>query len=113
MGIRASIVLIGLLLTLCAPTARGELKASAGCVSGRIIVINKDPVPWLEVKIQLNRDYFFERQKIDIGETVRVPPGVFTKPDGTRFDIDSTACKTIDIHATVGGKREHWNGGYE
>jgi hypothetical protein len=33
--------------------------------------------------------------------------------DGTRLDLNRVACKSIDIHATVGRQRRHWNGVYK
>jgi len=93
-------------------SARAELNAVAGCQNGRVFIMNKDSAPWLDPKIEVNGTYVFEGDAIPRWTTLRYLPGIFTKSDGTRLDLTTTACKTIDIHATINGKREHWNGAY-
>jgi hypothetical protein len=89
------------------------LKASAGCQSGRVVISNNDPAHWFEVKIEVNGVYVHQTDVIAKGDTMRFFPSIFTKSDGTRLNLATTACKTIDIHATVNGKRDHWNGAYK
>jgi hypothetical protein len=112
----ASIV-VGLLAT-CVSVARADLTASAGCQGGRVVIINRDSADWLDVKIQVNSGYIdsgyvHETAAIPKGSTMRFFPSIFTKSDGTRLNLDNIACKTIDVHAYINGKREHWNGAYK
>ncbi len=101
------------LLTVCTPSARADLKASAGCQSGRVVIVNNDSADWFEVKIEVNGVYVHQTSVIFKGDTMRFFPSIFTKSDGTRLNLETTACKRIDIHATVNGKRDHWNGAYK
>jgi hypothetical protein len=104
-----------LLLTLTAGPSRAEdpsLEAEAGCTAGRVLVHNMGKPHWTDIKIEVNRVYVFVADFIPAGETLRFIPGIFTKSDGTRLDLNRVACKSIDIHATVDGKRRHWNGAY-
>ena len=103
--------LVGLLVI--ASTAKADLNAAAGCQAGRVVVINKDADHWMEVKIEVNRDYVHQTAVIAKGDTMRFFPNVFAKSDGTRLNLSTTACRSIDIHATVKGKRHHWNGSYK
>ena len=81
-------------------------------IAGVDLIINKDTDNWYEVKIEVNREYVHETAVIAAGDTMRFFPNIFTKNDGTRLNLATTACKTIDIHATMRGKRDHYNGGY-
>jgi hypothetical protein len=113
MRFRSRLLVMTLLLSCAAEVAHADLQASAGCSGGRVVVVNKDSEHWFEVKIEVNRDYVHETAVIPKGETMRFFPNIFTKHDGTRLNLAATACKTIDIHATVRGKRDHWNGAYK
>jgi hypothetical protein len=94
------------------PMARADLNAAAGCQGGRVVIANREGRDWLQVKIEVNGVFTHQTEAIPKGETMRFFPSIFTKGDGTRLNLDTTSCKTIDIHATVNGKREHWNGAY-
>lgn len=105
----ASTVLGVLMAALC---AGADLKAGAGCQGGRVVITNNDSFDWLEPKIEVNGVFVYVGDVIPKGTTLRFFPGIFTKSDGTRLNFSTVACKTIDIHATIDGKRQHWNGGY-
>jgi hypothetical protein len=111
--IRFCCAVIVALLTVFATSALPNLKASAGCQSGRVVITNSDSAHWFEVKIEVNGAYVHQTAVIAKGDTMRFFPSVFTKSDGSRLDLGTTACKTIDIHATVNSKRDHWNGAYK
>lgn len=101
------------LAVMPAPATDPPLQAEAGCTAGRVLVHNTGTEPWTDISIEVNRDYKFVADAIPPGETYRYLPGIFTKSDGTRLDLARIACKSIDIHATVDGKRRHWNGAYK
>lgn len=92
------------------PVVQAELNAFADCQAGRVVVANKGSDDWFEVKIEVNRDYVHQTAVIAKGDTMRFFPSIFTKDDGSKLNLSSTSCKSIDIHATVHGKRDHWNG---
>jgi hypothetical protein len=94
-------------------TAFAELNASARCTDGRVVIQNRDKSHWLEPRIEVNSEYIHQTDVIAAGDTMRFFPNIFTKRDGTRLDLSRVNCKTIDIHATVDGKRQHWNGAYK
>lgn len=87
-----------------------DLAASADCRDGKVVIVNKDPAHWFEVKIEVNRAFVLETAVIAKGDTMRFLPAIFTKSDGTRLNLGAVACRSVDIHATMNGKREHWNG---
>lgn len=89
-----------------------DLPAGAGCQGGRVVVVNKGPEIWTDIKIEVNGSYTHVADAIGSNDTLRFWPNIFTKSDGTRLDLDAVACKSIDIHATVNGQRRHWNGAY-
>jgi molybdopterin converting factor small subunit len=107
------LALLSALFVFAAGTALADLNAAAGCVNGRVVVQNRESSNWFQVKIEVNSVYVHTTDVIAAGDTMRFFPNIFTKSDGTRLDLSRVACKTIDVHATVGGKRQHWNGAYK
>ena len=110
--LQTTILLIAFAALSC-ESMLADLKASAGCLRGRVVIQNQDTENWFEVKIEVNREYTHDTAVIAAGDTMRFFPNIFTKSDGTRLDLNRVACKTIDIHATVKDKRDHWNGAYK
>ena len=109
-------LLIGMLATVA--LASEDLDANAGCVGGRVVIQNLAKEHWTDVKILVNErilssGYVYVADLIPATTTMRYLPGLFTLSDGTRLDLSRIACKTINIHATVDGKRKHWNGAYK
>jgi hypothetical protein len=86
------------------------LQARAGCQAGRVVVTNESSELWLDPKIEINGEFTFVGDAIAPKTTMRYQPGIFARTGGARLDLDAVACKRIDIHATVDGKRRHWNG---
>jgi hypothetical protein len=107
---RNAFALLNFLLVLAAQPVRADLKASASCSAGRVVVVNRDADHWMDVKIEVNHEYSHQTAVVAKGDTMRFVPSVFTKTDGTRLDLGATTCKSIEFHATVNGKRDHWNG---
>ena len=95
------------------PERAGEesLSSAAGCVGDRVVIGNKSSEHWNNVKIELNGRYTFVADFIPAGETMRYYAHIFTKSDGTRLNLGTTACNSIDIHADVNGRRQHGNYG--
>lgn len=96
--------------TPSAETAERPLQASGGCQAGRVVVANESSELWLDPKIEINGVFVFVGDAIAPKTTLRYFPSIFTRSDGTRLNLDDVACLRMDIHATVDGKRRHWNG---
>lgn len=86
------------------------LPAAAQCEAGRVVISNRGTDVWTDVRIEVNHEYSHQTAAIAAGDTMRFFPSIFTKDDGTRLNLEIVACKTIDVHATVGGVRRSWNG---
>lgn len=91
------------------PDGDAPLAASAACQVGRVVIENNSPDIWRETIIRVNGTWEY---KPDVVIPGRQPfmPALFTKSDGTRLDLADVTCQRIDIHATINGKRRHWNG---
>ena len=68
-------------------------------------------MPWEDTRIVVNNTWEYSPGAVMSGRQPYMPR-LFTKPDGTRLNLRTLGCKTIDIHATLNGKRAHWNGAY-
>lgn len=75
-----------------------------------IEITNKEKVNWDECEIKLNNDYSRTiRNPLTPNEPLNNPYGLFTKGDGTRFDITETAIKDVFIKCKV---NDHTRYGY-
>jgi hypothetical protein len=99
------------------PPADADLDASASVNGSRVVITNRSADHWFQVRMSINEGildsgYAHEAEVIPAKTTLRFFPGIFLKSDGTRLNLENTAVKTINIHATVNGGRAHWNGAY-
>lgn len=93
------------------PPESDRLNGAAGCEDGKVIVENRSSDVWEDARIELNDVWKYSPGVIVPGRQPYLPY-LFTKSDGTRLDLAFVSCRSINMHATVRGKRMHWNGAY-
>jgi hypothetical protein len=92
-----------------ATDAEGALLAAGGCDATDVWIENKSQAFWENTRIEINGAWEYRPGVVPPGRQPYMPQ-LFTRTDGTRLSLASMACKTLDIHATVNGKRASWNG---
>jgi len=93
------------------PNTSTELAAGAGCLNGEVFVENRSSQIWEQTRIEVNRTWEYSPGYVTPGRQPYMAQ-LFTRSDGTRLNLIDVICKSVDIHATVGGHRAHWNGVY-
>lgn len=66
-----------------------------------VIVSNKDPFDWLEVRLNVN-DYELTQDRIGAGAVVELPFRDFANADGLRFNPITMKPRTVRIRARPG-----------
>ncbi len=73
-----------------------------------IEITNLEAVDWITCQLTLNSDYKREiRNPLQPNEPLNNPYALFTKDDGTKFDPETTAVKTVLIRCEVNGNTRY------
>ena len=119
-GCLAVLICLSLLLRILGfggkETESAKLGASASFTGTQVVITNRDPFDWLDVKVAIDGGvvladgYVLEIVRIRSGETCQLGLVNFTK-DGARFNPFARVPRNILISATTPSGRAIWIGG--
>jgi len=104
---------VGTALKDAPPVIPLNAKVSTDGSTFSVVVTNADTETWSNCEFNLNTDYKLKTSdSLAAGDTVRLPMGSFTKDDGTRFDILTTAIKDVFVECDISGSKRYSDYGF-